>query len=57
VQFLLEFANAQLLELRYYDALLDAELPRMYDRVEALRPALIVLLRAPCLRARGACSH
>jgi hypothetical protein len=37
VQFLLEFANAQLLELRYYDALLDAELPRMYDRVEALR--------------------
>jgi hypothetical protein len=37
VQFILEFANAQLLELRYYDALLDAELPRMYDRVEAAR--------------------
>jgi hypothetical protein len=37
VQFILEFANAQLLELRYYDALLDAELPRMYDRVAALR--------------------
>ena len=37
VQFLLEFANAQLLELRYYDALLDAELPRMYDRVAAVR--------------------
>jgi hypothetical protein len=37
VQFLLEFANAQLLELRYYDALLDAELPRMYDRAAALR--------------------
>jgi hypothetical protein len=37
VQFLLEFANAQLLELRYYDGLLDAELPRMYDRIAALR--------------------
>lgn len=31
----LEVANAQLLELRYYDELLDAELPRMYDLVEA----------------------
>jgi hypothetical protein len=30
----LEIANAQLLELRYYDELLDDELPRMYDRVE-----------------------
>jgi hypothetical protein len=37
VQLILEFANAQLLELRYYDALLDAELPRMYDRVESAR--------------------
>jgi hypothetical protein len=37
VQFILEFANAQLLELRYYDALLDAELPRMYDRIAGLR--------------------
>ena len=36
-QFVLEFANAQLLELRYYDAMLDAELPRMYDRIAALR--------------------
>jgi len=33
VQLILEFANAQLLELRYYDALLDAELPKMYDRI------------------------
>jgi hypothetical protein len=33
VEYVLEFANAQLLELRYYDALLDAELPRIYDRV------------------------
>ena len=30
----IEVANAQLLELRYYGALLDDELPRMYDRVE-----------------------
>lgn len=37
VQYLMEFANAQLLELRYYDALLDAELPRMYDAIEAAR--------------------
>ena len=37
VQFILEFANAQLLELRFYDAILDAELPRMYDRVTAAR--------------------
>jgi hypothetical protein len=29
----LEVANAQLLEMRYYDELLDAELPRMYDLV------------------------
>ena len=33
----LEVANAQLLELRYYDDLLDAELPQMYDRVEQAR--------------------
>jgi hypothetical protein len=33
----LEVANAQLLELRYYDELLDAELPRMYDLVEEAR--------------------
>ncbi len=37
VQYVLEFANAQLLELRVYDALLDGELPRMYDRVAAAR--------------------
>lgn len=32
---ILEVANAQLLEMRFYDELLDAELPRMYDMVEA----------------------
>jgi hypothetical protein len=37
VEYILEFANAQLLELRFYDALLDAELPRMYDRVAIAR--------------------
>jgi len=39
----LEVANAQLLELRYYDELLDAELPRMYDLVEAARRAWSLL--------------
>ncbi|MEJ1976514.1 MAG: hypothetical protein WDN49_10795 [Acetobacteraceae bacterium] len=33
----IEVANAQLLEMRYYDELLDAELPRMYDLVEGTR--------------------
>ena len=33
----LEVANAQLLELRTYDELLDDELPRMYDLVEGAR--------------------
>ena len=33
----LEVANAQLLEMRYYDELLDAELPRMYTLVDAAR--------------------
>ncbi|HEY4373609.1 MAG TPA: hypothetical protein VGN52_16885 [Burkholderiales bacterium] len=33
----LEVANAQLLEMRYYDDVLDAELPRMYDAVESTR--------------------
>lgn len=37
VQLILEFANAQLLELRYYDARLDAELPKMYDRIARAR--------------------
>lgn len=34
---IVEVANAQLLEMRYYDELLDAELPRMYDLIEATR--------------------
>ena len=39
----LEVANAQLLEMRYYDELLDEELPRMYDLVETTRRGLNVL--------------
>jgi hypothetical protein len=35
----IEVANAQLVEFRYYDALLDDELPRMYARVQAARGA------------------
>jgi hypothetical protein len=35
----IEVANAQFLEMRYYDELLDAELPRMYDLVERARGA------------------
>jgi hypothetical protein len=36
----IEVANAQLVEFRYYDTLLDDELPRMYDRVESARGAM-----------------
>jgi hypothetical protein len=43
VEYILEFANAQLLELRYYDAVLDAELPAMYDRIAAARGRLSAL--------------
>jgi hypothetical protein len=39
----LEVANAQLLEMRYYDELLDDELPRMYDMVAAERGRLALL--------------
>ena len=43
VEYILEFANAQLLELRVYDALLDAELPAMYDRIAAARQRRVPL--------------
>lgn len=45
VQYILEFANAQLLELRVYDGLLDAELPAMYDRVAFARPRRLALMQ------------
>jgi hypothetical protein len=43
VEYILEFANAQLLELRFYDAVLDAELPAMYDRIAAARGRISAL--------------
>jgi hypothetical protein len=45
VQYVLEFANAQLLQLRYYDALLDRELPSMYDRIAGARASFHLLGR------------
>ena len=45
VQYVLEFANAQLLELRYYDTILDAELPRMNHEILAARRGFHVLGR------------
>jgi hypothetical protein len=50
VEYVLEFANAQLLELRVFDALLDAELPRLYDRVAAVRTASPVKIARPYRR-------
>ncbi|HSQ32576.1 MAG TPA: hypothetical protein VLN49_22125 [Gemmatimonadaceae bacterium] len=47
VEYVLEFANAQLLELRMYDYLLDAELPAIYDRAAAVR-----VRRRPTLSGR-----
>jgi hypothetical protein len=38
---LLEIANAQLLELRYYDSVLDAELQRIYDVVGQPKGSLL----------------
>lgn len=40
---ILEVANAQLLEFRYYDELLDEELPRMYEMVRKARRPLNLL--------------
>jgi hypothetical protein len=45
VQYVLEFANAQLLELRYYDSILDRELPRVYDGIAAARGGFHLLGR------------
>ncbi|HEX4681313.1 MAG TPA: hypothetical protein VH277_01320 [Gemmatimonadaceae bacterium] len=46
IEFVLEFANAQLLELRVYDAQLDAQLPALYDRIAARRQRLRYFTRA-----------
>lgn len=45
VPYVLEFANAQLLELRYYDAILDDELPRTYDEIATARRGFHLLGR------------
>ncbi len=37
-----EVANTQLWEIRSYEALLDAELPRIYDVVEAARRTISI---------------
>lgn len=48
----MELANAQLLELRFYDELLDEELSRLYDEVELRRGRGPLLFRSygPVLR-------
>jgi len=45
VEYMIEFANAQLLELRHYDALLDRELPRVRTRLESARGGIARLFR------------
>jgi hypothetical protein len=45
VQYVLEFANAQLLELRWYDAVLDAELPAIQSRFRHARQGFHLLGR------------
>jgi hypothetical protein len=42
VQYVLEFANAQLLELRFDDVMLDAEIPKVYTRIAEARRGLHV---------------
>ncbi|WP_257461951.1 hypothetical protein [Archangium lipolyticum] len=44
---LLEVANAQLLEFRYYDYLLDAHIARIHDEVQARRHGWWALFRSP----------
>lgn len=44
---LLEIANAQLLEFRYYDAQLDAHITHIHDAVQAKRRGWTTLFRSP----------
>lgn len=53
VEWILEFANAQLLELRYYDAVLDAALPRLRDDVARVRRGFRALLSPQYGRVLG----
>lgn len=43
---ILEFASAQILELRYYDSILDAQLQWLYDELERQKEPSIFNLRA-----------
>lgn len=43
---ILDVANAQLLEMRYYDELLDVELPRMYDLVQKMHRSRSFLMHS-----------
>lgn len=45
VPYILEFANAQLLELRYYDTVLDREVPRLYHDIAIARRGFHVIGR------------
>ena len=45
VQYVLEFANAQLLELRWYDAVLDTEVPAIQTRFRQARQGFHLLGR------------
>jgi hypothetical protein len=45
IQYVLEFANAQLLELRWYDAILDAEIPAIQTRFAKARQGFHLLGR------------
>ena len=45
IQFVLEFANAQLLELRWYDAVLDTEVPDIQNRFKQARQGFRLLGR------------
>jgi hypothetical protein len=49
---ILEIASAQLLELRYYDDVLDRELARIYDFMEKRRGRLARLLRSDYVELR-----
>ena len=49
---ILEFANSQLLEFRYYDDLLDAELTRVYAELQKPRPAGLLRSRRYTRAAR-----
>src|SRR5205085_10519302 len=51
VQYVLEYANAQLLELRWCDAVLDDQLPRMVDRIAGARRGRLVPPRFGRIRA------